>query len=561
MPPPEPQQLAIAKARIAEMEAGVAQAEQRAAAIQANIDLMVLELENQRDIASRLRQSIFAERALIAPLRRLPPEILGEIITYCAMDPAGPRTILATLSLVCRAWRQTTLATPSAWCNIQVDCTTINRPHTRPPEDRLRDARMMFSRARSCPKDVTISGWVGTRNLELPNAVFDLVSGHAATLRSLEFRIPWQTSLTDGLKLKECLSAHMPILRGLFLHAFDMDTSSLIDLAQMPRLIALGECDSTLHIPSTASHARLLHRIAAVHGVNQTPIQLLRELHEDGNLQHLRTLSLRRHGGDDQHLDRDLIRAESLVSLALNCWGGLCDFFDVLVAPNLQRLVVNHSGGNASFTKTQSSALLKSLSARGIPQLRELYLSGTPLSDSDLTRFLRQLHLLETLVIYRARSSDKVMEALASVDSKKGNSGDWICPRLSRFAIQSADSKSAKFTISRLAVTDFVEARMTALTKAVLSKPVAQLVGVRHDNGELKGFGVGIPRDEWLWQDDLPGRLVDDRRQRLVVDQECRPVTDLYDIPLIGIGSLRQMSINCSTSHLEKCGISHWWDE
>ncbi|KII88530.1 hypothetical protein PLICRDRAFT_110279, partial [Plicaturopsis crispa FD-325 SS-3] len=65
----------------------------------------------------RLVQSLDEHIALLAPIRRCPPEILSEIF-FCASPPSfGPFSEKAPVMLgrVCALWRKVSLATPRLW--------------------------------------------------------------------------------------------------------------------------------------------------------------------------------------------------------------------------------------------------------------------------------------------------------------------------------------------------------------------------------------------------------------------------------------------------------------
>ncbi|KIM29292.1 hypothetical protein M408DRAFT_52998, partial [Serendipita vermifera MAFF 305830] len=62
-----------------------------------------------------LEKEAEVQRAWIAPIRKLPIEILAEIFVHCSsLSELAP----VTVSEVCRFWRQVILATPQAWCLI-----------------------------------------------------------------------------------------------------------------------------------------------------------------------------------------------------------------------------------------------------------------------------------------------------------------------------------------------------------------------------------------------------------------------------------------------------------
>ncbi|EJD52400.1 hypothetical protein AURDEDRAFT_55710, partial [Auricularia subglabra TFB-10046 SS5] len=87
--------------KIAAAERQIQEYEARIAALRSEISTI------QNDIAST--------EAYLAPVRRLPIDILGEIVTICATDPDASVQVLRALASISRKWREATLRTPKAW--------------------------------------------------------------------------------------------------------------------------------------------------------------------------------------------------------------------------------------------------------------------------------------------------------------------------------------------------------------------------------------------------------------------------------------------------------------
>ncbi|KAL0070586.1 hypothetical protein AAF712_002425 [Marasmius tenuissimus] len=102
-----------------------AQKELRSREIEINkLKADLLMLENERD---QLKNRVETFRALLAPVHRLPTELLASILKYAAecgdiheqITPTeAPRIV--TLSMVCSRWREITLSTPSLWSFISL---------------------------------------------------------------------------------------------------------------------------------------------------------------------------------------------------------------------------------------------------------------------------------------------------------------------------------------------------------------------------------------------------------------------------------------------------------
>ncbi|KAF7289634.1 F-box domain-containing protein [Mycena chlorophos] len=79
-----------------------------------------------REIA--LHNFIFDHSPVIAPIRRIPNEILCEIFSHCVqsgthMNAPNPSGMALTLTLVCRKWRRVALSYPLLWRKLRLQCT------------------------------------------------------------------------------------------------------------------------------------------------------------------------------------------------------------------------------------------------------------------------------------------------------------------------------------------------------------------------------------------------------------------------------------------------------
>ncbi|EJD35995.1 hypothetical protein AURDEDRAFT_117184, partial [Auricularia subglabra TFB-10046 SS5] len=123
-----------------------------------------------RSKIGKIHEAIAANEAYIAPVRRLPFEVLGEVVTLVATDPHAPAQVLRDLASICQTWRKATLRTPRAWTkvDIQVPSGRLFRlgdddrdNHTRGPREKLRtlrDVQEWYDRSGCCKKDVSVCG-------------------------------------------------------------------------------------------------------------------------------------------------------------------------------------------------------------------------------------------------------------------------------------------------------------------------------------------------------------------------------------------------------------------
>ncbi|KAE9401964.1 hypothetical protein BT96DRAFT_817190, partial [Gymnopus androsaceus JB14] len=88
----------------------------------ANLQSRILSIQGKKD---RLEAHLRAYASLVAPIRRVPDEILGEIFEYycsspCALYLNGTGNGPLIVSAVCSHWRSIVHSTPSLWSRISL---------------------------------------------------------------------------------------------------------------------------------------------------------------------------------------------------------------------------------------------------------------------------------------------------------------------------------------------------------------------------------------------------------------------------------------------------------
>ncbi|TFK54540.1 hypothetical protein OE88DRAFT_1655250 [Heliocybe sulcata] len=94
----------------------------------ARVNVELLELERKR---KDLENYIHAHKSVVSPWRRLLPELVIEIMRYCATDKLCPSQHHDfenpfVIGQVCSAWRDVALSTPSLWTNVHVTVSTLS---------------------------------------------------------------------------------------------------------------------------------------------------------------------------------------------------------------------------------------------------------------------------------------------------------------------------------------------------------------------------------------------------------------------------------------------------
>jgi hypothetical protein len=118
------------------------------------IDNVISMLSHRRET---LHEYIWDHAAILSPIRRLPPEILGEIFKYCLPaynERAANADIRATMlpSHVCGHWRRVAIATPMLWSMINMNAYEEN------VESITELVATWFSRTRGYPLSFWLQG-------------------------------------------------------------------------------------------------------------------------------------------------------------------------------------------------------------------------------------------------------------------------------------------------------------------------------------------------------------------------------------------------------------------
>ncbi|KAH0835908.1 hypothetical protein J3R83DRAFT_9804 [Lanmaoa asiatica] len=175
-----------------------------------NVHQMLLDKRDQIFV------SMLAHQRLVSCIRRLPPEILGEIFVRCL--PPGthtePNTRTAPLLLlgVCRGWRKVALGTPRLWCSLSV------RPSQRVQQQCLYFYHHWLSRARGCPLSLAVDTCRPPRNPVWRYEVTELLQPY--TSRSAQLHVTFDEATALDLLLKDIpMLEHLTLEGDLRAHA------------------------------------------------------------------------------------------------------------------------------------------------------------------------------------------------------------------------------------------------------------------------------------------------------------------------------------------------------
>jgi hypothetical protein len=234
---------------------------------------LIVELEHSRD---SLLKAASRARSLVAPIRKLPPEILGEIffltdastIYFCDDRlPPGPAfgqdmwKVLTTK--VCSSWRDIALSTRKIW-----SCISMTMQHGLPPRA-LQRLEEVLELSGNVPLDLTVktSGLFQPSDLEqlTSSAVFPVIQKHSHR---------WQHLTLEG-----------PV--GLIVRFFRIDLSSHSFNSESgtlsPQLPSL--CSLELLIEEPQGHPAMMLHISSTSAPNLRNVSvIMNEYDEHGGL-------------------------------------------------------------------------------------------------------------------------------------------------------------------------------------------------------------------------------------------------------------------------------------
>ncbi|KAH6908919.1 hypothetical protein BKA70DRAFT_1479658 [Coprinopsis sp. MPI-PUGE-AT-0042] len=128
---------------INQLEAQIQGRKREVQVLEKEVETLQMELQQQRDRRNGHDTTIQILASATSVVRKLPPEIVAEIIKFSVatdwMDFCGQH--LRELCTVSQLWRRTAMSTPSLWRSLSVDLKTLSTGRTR------EQARLLLARA------------------------------------------------------------------------------------------------------------------------------------------------------------------------------------------------------------------------------------------------------------------------------------------------------------------------------------------------------------------------------------------------------------------------------
>lgn len=216
--------------------------------MQLNVEI-TLALATSRKLVAEGRQlckQVDAYRAVLAPIRCLPLEIIGEIFLFCVdIEPSWPEPSASLpLCQICSVWRDAALGHPALWKSIKLKFTPQNKV------TRLEMMPTWLDRAKSLPLDIFITAIVG-----------------AFTISDVTYLIPY---LPSTRRLRLCLPPE--VLN--FVLAMDVSSSSMPFLEELIFSVS-GEIGSVPVILDSPSLFRITPRLHSLYILtDQNPMEI-----------------------------------------------------------------------------------------------------------------------------------------------------------------------------------------------------------------------------------------------------------------------------------------------
>ncbi|THU78164.1 hypothetical protein K435DRAFT_876935 [Dendrothele bispora CBS 962.96] len=160
--------------------------------LQAAVDAMVAK-------ADQLKRLLSMKQSLMAPIRKLPDDILTLIFELCPFDITGLRKKSPAFMDVCSHWRDVVLSSPTVWSFFSISSSS-----------RMRSFNLQLDRSRACPLnvDVGLKGtdiyyMVGSRTS--PFQLFGVLVQHSYRWKSFALRVKQNMDTDQAMRLTQRL--------------------------------------------------------------------------------------------------------------------------------------------------------------------------------------------------------------------------------------------------------------------------------------------------------------------------------------------------------------------
>ncbi|KAF8585758.1 hypothetical protein K439DRAFT_1409669 [Ramaria rubella] len=204
------------------------------------VDEKVADLEEQlsamKSIRAMWQLRCEVSEALLAPIRKLPHEILGRIFSFCIPplrdikvqhDRQGhPQHVRCDLLRVCRRWKQVMDETPEVWSAIELD----------PPIEVL---EILLAKSKACPIDISIGPRIQSRSKSYCLDIVPILHKNIPRLRTFLVDMDGDQRLSLEKLFSSTCGTEMPNLRYLELNVELDDGVPFLGVIHAPGLVSL----------------------------------------------------------------------------------------------------------------------------------------------------------------------------------------------------------------------------------------------------------------------------------------------------------------------------------
>jgi hypothetical protein len=391
--------------------------------IDRRISHLIQEINALHSRKKKHEDAIRQHRGVVSAARRLPPEVLADIIVHCV--GAGWWRAPAVLARLSNAWAHA-VRFPRVWAAVYVDCED---------EDVLPRTRLWLARARGAALDIVFRP-ASSEHATL--AAMHLLSPAAPQIRSFKLDAP---TVSDAqLVLAHCPAA-MAALEWLCISArVDPDDAEreLTDVARIFEAssklrhmrIMCDRVDAFVSLPSTITHIEIgivpytLSLVSCIQQLVGTVLPALPGL-ESLRIDHPAEEIDGEDAWETSAADIAPVALVNLRSLHLRAAPGLSVILDKLDAPALTDLSLSSPVSPAAPHVGAGVALCEFL-ARCAPPLRLLDLYDVDLPEPAFLVAFGRAPALAELRLHWSDVSDVALGAL----------GVGLCPRLSRLDLR-----------------------------------------------------------------------------------------------------------------------------
>lgn len=343
-----------------------------------------------------LRRRVATHRYYIAPIRKLPWELLAQVFAIAIADSSNPLLVLA-LGRVCCSFRHATLVAPALWATFSIDVAAPGRKPTQL-------TRIFLKNSGALPLDITLP--LPAIQKEKANAyrsttinVIKMIQRHQVRLKSFAFHVDAFETAQAAVSL---MKGPAPILEKLHIGVaceFSSDQEQL-------------RAFETAFNP-----APVLRELKLQH----CSLPLSPAMNDNFPFSSVTTLSLGHFKSSFDHMKSIFDQMPNLGTLSIIHWVDLQDRVADILLPNLHTLtVIDHlgSGYGVSFLSAITTPNLRHLSLESFLEALPESFDDADFNDELLQRAIRVDLIGEIVREFFTRSAFPQLESFFLADSE-----------------------------------------------------------------------------------------------------------------------------------------------